>query len=104
MALDTATLVLRPAVEGFSGGRGGLEGTCLVDRILKLQVTINYTNVDSVKICTHSIHQDCTKDDQAMLFHTTEERLQSGSIYFNIIGFTKRHLSPAVKNTGTLGG
>lgn len=42
MALDTAKLVPRPAVEVFSGRKGEIKKTHLIDRVLKLQVTINY--------------------------------------------------------------
>ena len=107
MAPDTVESVLRPAVEALSGQRGEFRRSYLIDRILKLQATINdKTLITSIEdICTHSIHQDCESDHQATVIRCVKrEHLQSGSMYLNIIGFTKRHLSLAVKKTGTLDG
>jgi len=41
MAPDTVESVLRPAVEALSGKRGEFRRSYLIDRILKLQATIN---------------------------------------------------------------
>lgn len=104
MVLDTIKLVIHPAMEVVSRQSGGSKATCLINRILKLQVMVSITKADNIQTWTYSIHQDCTCDDQTLSPCIRKVYLQSGSMYFIIIGLTRHHLSPAVKNTGTLGG